>query len=189
MNTKITTRMTSTHCTSTMARRFTTWTPTSTSTESAHECAHCHTSSLIIHTHGSRLKLNFFVPCHIHPHDTHGCLSLTPPTPLCTSQPSSCMSSSSPSSTSAMSSSRSSTIRSWKTCATPPTTPTTSFTSAHFPVMSFKTKLQARQVQVCTATTDSEEINFWIAWCLYEGFLDCLYSFSCSWATGFGVRC
>ena len=59
---------------------------------------------------------------HIHLHAIHGCLSLTRPTPLSTSQPSSCLSSSSPSSTSATSSSRSSTRRSWKTCATPPTT-------------------------------------------------------------------
>ena len=54
---------------------------------------------------------------HIHLHAIHGCLSLTRPTPLSTSQPSSCLSSSSPSSTSATSSSRSSTRRSWKTCA------------------------------------------------------------------------
>ena len=70
---------------------------------------------------------------HIHLHAIHGCLSLTRPSPLSTSQPSSCLSSFSPSSTSATSSSRSSTRRSWKTCATPPTTgvraPTTSSTS------------------------------------------------------------
>ena len=52
----MTTRMTSTHCTSTIAWRFTTWTPTSTSTESTHECAHCHTSSLIIHTHLAQVR-------------------------------------------------------------------------------------------------------------------------------------
>ena len=59
-----------------------------------------------------------------------GCFSLTRPTPLSTSQPSSCLS---PSSISATSSSRSSTRRTWKTCATPLTTgvraPTTSSTS------------------------------------------------------------
>ena len=62
-----------------------------------------------------------------------GCLSLIRPTPLSTSQPSSCLSSSSPSSSSATSSSRSSTRRSWKSCATLLTTgvraPTTSSTS------------------------------------------------------------
>ena len=42
---------------------------------------------------------------HIHLHAMHGCLSLTRPTPLSTSQPSSSLSSSSPSSTSATSSS------------------------------------------------------------------------------------
>ena len=79
-----------------------------------------YTSSTLTLAQGSRLK--FFAPCHIHPHAIHGSLSLARPTPLSTSQPSSCLSSSSPSSTSATSSSRSSTRRSWKTCATPPTT-------------------------------------------------------------------
>ena len=59
---------------------------------------------------------------HLHAMHASGCLSLTRPTPLSTSQPSSCLSSSSPSSTSATSSSRSSTRRSWKACATPLTT-------------------------------------------------------------------
>ena len=61
----MTTRMTSTHCTSTIAWRFTTWTPTSTSTESEHECAHCHTSSLIIHTHWLK---NESLAFHSHPY-------------------------------------------------------------------------------------------------------------------------
>ena len=61
----MTTRMTSTHCTSTIAWRFTTWTPTSTSTESAHECAHCHTSSLIIHTHMAQAESCTFHPISI----------------------------------------------------------------------------------------------------------------------------
>ena len=69
---------------------------------------------------------------HLHAIHVSGCLSLTRPTPLSTSQPSSCLSSSSPSSTSATSSSWGSTRRSWKTCATPLTTgvraPTTSST-------------------------------------------------------------
>ena len=83
---------------------------------------------------------------HIHLHAIHGCLSLTRPSPLSTSQPSSCLSSFSPSSTSATSSSRSSTRRSWKTCATPPTTgvraPTTSSTSPQ-PTMLVHTALRS----------------------------------------------
>ena len=78
------------------------------------------------------MSLAPFTPSPRHP---HGCLSLTRPAPLSTSQPSSCLSSSSPSSTSATSSSRCSTRRSWKTCATPLRTgvsaPTTSSTSPH----------------------------------------------------------
>ena len=44
--------------TSTIAWRFTTWTPTSTSTE----CALCHTSSLITHTHLAQVE-----SCTVHP--------------------------------------------------------------------------------------------------------------------------
>ena len=70
---------------------------------------------------------------HIHLHSIHvcvGCFSLTRPTPLSTSQFSSCLS---PSSTSATRSSGSSTRRTWKTSATPlpkgVRTPTASYTS------------------------------------------------------------
>ena len=107
----MTTRMTSTHCTSTIAWRFTTLTSTST------ECAHARvvSLSLIIHTH-FWLK---FEPCPHSTHDHHhghpcGCCLFA-----FTSSPSSCLSSSFLSSTSATSSSQSSTRRSWKTCATP----------------------------------------------------------------------
>ena len=116
----MTTEMTTLHRTSPLAWHCT--------TERAHV--------VLFLAHFITLTLAEVLPAlHIHLHAIHGCLSLTRPTPLSTSQPSSCLSSSSPSSTSATSSSRSSTRRSWKTCATPPTTgvraPTTSSTSPH----------------------------------------------------------
>ena len=84
------------------------------------------------HIHGSSWVLH--LSPHLHSiHVCVGCFSLTRPTPLSTSQPSSSLS---PSSTSATSSRRSSTRRTWETCATPlpngVTTPTTSSTSTHF---------------------------------------------------------
>ena len=66
------------------------------------------------HIHGSSWVLHLSPHLHVI-HVCVGCFSLTRPTPLSTSQPSSCLS---PSSTSATSSSRSSTRRTWKTCAT-----------------------------------------------------------------------
>ena len=51
---------------------------------------------------------------------------------------------------------------------------------------------QERLLDMCTETTDSEELHFWIAWCLVV-LLECmchsLDSVSCSWATGFGAQC
>ena len=130
----MTTEMTTLHRTSPLAWHCTLSTLTSTSTESAHHeraqsCSCVHISS---HSHLAQVRA-LSAP---HPHVIHvSVVSLTRHTPLSTSQPSSCLSSSSPSSTSATSSSRSSTRRSWKTCATPLPTgvraPTTSSTSPH----------------------------------------------------------
>ena len=118
-------------------------------------CARSPVPCTFHHTH---IGSSWVLPAlHIHLHAIHGCLSLTRPTPLSTSQPSSCLSSFSPSSTSATSSSRSSTRRSWKTCATPPTTgvraPTTSSTSPQFLVFTTSTvKVDVEKVRVKPTT-------------------------------------
>ena len=98
-----------THCTSTIAWRITTCT----------EPARIVSQSLII-------TLTFMAQAesctfHIHLHAIHvsGCFSLTRPSPLSTSSPSSCPSSFPSSSTSTTSCNQSSTRRTLKTCATP----------------------------------------------------------------------
>ena len=110
-------------------------------------------SHLLVHSSSHSHWLKFFAPCHIHPHAKHGCLSLTRPTPLSTSQPSSCLSSSSLFSISATNSSRSSTRRSWKTCATPPTTGVrTTYDVLYLPT-------HTRTVQDGRKTSRSQEID------------------------------
>ena len=73
------------------------------------------------HIHGSSWVLHLSPHLHVI-HVCGGCFSLTRPTPLSTSSPSSCPSSFPSSSTSTTSCNRNSTRRTWQTCATPLTT-------------------------------------------------------------------
>ena len=130
----MTTRMTSTHCTCTIAWR---WQHSQVHPLSArmHALFHLPWSSIFTLAQVRALSAP-------HPHVIHvSVVSLTRPTPLSTSQLSSCLSSSSPSSTSATSSSRSSTRRWWKTCATPLPTGGEGHLRRPLPLHTCKTKL------------------------------------------------